>query len=138
MPQVQASITRFEERLWSIIRNFMTVSQERQWLLTDAVRIIETQERVDQHIRSAMEGACVVLLHSVHSEYTRYLLTVGLAPVVKPRHYRQKAEHHLGLHLDEKFAPLQQRCSILAAAGENTKERVMAILDEVRPYSLQH
>lgn len=60
---------------------------------------------------------------------------VGLAPVVKPRHYRQTAEHHLGLHLDEKFAPLQQRCSILAAAGENTKERVMAILDEVRGLS---
>lgn len=59
------------------------------------------------------------------------MYAVGLAPVVKPRHYRQTAEHHLGLHLDEKFAPLQQRCSILAAAGENTKERVMAILDEV-------
>ncbi len=52
-------------------------------------------------------------------------------PVVRPRHYRRTAEHHFGLKLDEKFAPLQQRCSILAAAGENTKERVMAILDEV-------
>lgn len=62
--QVQASITRFEERLWSIIRNFMTISQERQWLLTDAVRIIETQERVDQHIRSAAEGTwCGVCKH---------------------------------------------------------------------------
>ncbi len=62
--QVQASIARFEERLWYIIRNFMTVSQEQQWLLTDAVRIIETQEKVDQHIQAAIQGrwvfVCVV------------------------------------------------------------------------------
>ena len=43
---------KFEERLWSVVRNFLSISRENPALLVTAVQIIELQELVDAQLRS--------------------------------------------------------------------------------------
>lgn len=38
-PQVKVTMGKFEERLWSIIRNFVAVSQEEPGLLVTALQV---------------------------------------------------------------------------------------------------
>ena len=47
---------RFEERLWSIIRNFVELGRSNPALLVSAVRVVEMQETVDSQISAS--GQC--------------------------------------------------------------------------------
>lgn len=47
---------RFEERLWSIIRNFIELGRANPALLVSAVRVVEMQETVDKQISDS--GQC--------------------------------------------------------------------------------
>ena len=47
---------KFEERLWSIIRNFIVLGRANPALLVSAVRVVEMQETVDKQI--AASGKC--------------------------------------------------------------------------------
>ena len=50
---------KFEERLWSIIRNFIVLGRSNPALLVSAVRVVEMQETVDKQI--AASGKCAPL-----------------------------------------------------------------------------
>lgn len=49
-------MTKFEERLWSLIRNFVELGHNNAALLVAAVRIVEIQELVDQQLESSGKG----------------------------------------------------------------------------------
>ena len=51
-------MTKFEERLWSLIRNFVELGHNNPALLVTAVRIVETQELVDKQLESSGRGNC--------------------------------------------------------------------------------
>ncbi len=54
--QVKETMGKFEERLWSIIRNFIVLGRANPALLVSAVRVVEMQETVDKQI--AASGKC--------------------------------------------------------------------------------
>lgn len=43
-------MVKFEERLWGIIRNFVTLGRDNPAMLVNAVRIVELQEMVDAQL----------------------------------------------------------------------------------------
>jgi hypothetical protein len=49
-------MTRFEERLWSLIRNFVELGHNNPAMLVAAVRIVEIQEMVDKQLESSGRG----------------------------------------------------------------------------------
>ena len=49
-------MNKFEERLWSIIRNFVELGRANPALLVSAVRVVEMQENVDKQITAS--GQC--------------------------------------------------------------------------------
>lgn len=104
--QVRLTAGKFEERLWSIIRNFLAVSQEDPGLLVTAVQVVELQEMVDAQLVAAGQGA---------------------SPLRKA--WRRRCLSQIAMCIQDSFAPLLQRCSQLIAAGENTDQRVTEILD---------
>ena len=55
-PQVKETMNKFEERLWSIIRNFIELGRVNPALLVSAVRVVEMQENVDKQITAS--GQC--------------------------------------------------------------------------------
>eukprot|EP00887_Chlorella_sp_A99_P000004 scaffold16.g4.t1 len=97
---VKQTMGKFEERLWSIIRNFLAVSREDPGLL-----VVELQEMVDVELLAAGQPA---------------------SPLRKA--WRRRALQQIENAVQERFAPLLQRCSQLIAAGENTDQRVTEIL----------
>ncbi|KAI3425101.1 hypothetical protein D9Q98_008479 [Chlorella vulgaris] len=104
--KVRLTAGKFEERLWSIIRNFLAVSQEDPGLLVTAVQVVELQEMVDAQLVAAGQGA---------------------SPLRKA--WRRRCLSQIAMCIQDSFAPLLQRCSQLIAAGENTDQRVTEILD---------
>lgn len=46
-------MVKFEERLWSIIRNFVSLGREMPAMLVNAVRIVELQELVDAKLEAS-------------------------------------------------------------------------------------
>lgn len=55
--QVKDTMTKFEERLWSLIRNFVELGHNNPAMLVAAVRIVEIQEMVDKQLESSGRGA---------------------------------------------------------------------------------
>ena len=53
-------MVKFEERLWSIIRNFVTLGRDNPAALVNAVRIVELQEMVDAKLEASTNSE---LLH---------------------------------------------------------------------------
>jgi len=51
--QVKETMVKFEERLWSIIRNFVTLGRDMPAMLVNAVRIVELQEMVDAKLEAS-------------------------------------------------------------------------------------
>ena len=51
--QVRETMGKFEERLWSIIRNFIAYGRQNPAMLVNAVRIVEIQETVDKQLESS-------------------------------------------------------------------------------------
>lgn len=49
-------MTKFEERLWSLIRNFVELGHNNPAMLVAAVRIVEIQEMVDKQLESPGKG----------------------------------------------------------------------------------
>lgn len=49
-------MTKFEERLWSLIRNFIELGHNNPAMLVAAVRIVEIQELVDKQLESSGRG----------------------------------------------------------------------------------
>lgn len=49
-------MTKFEERLWSLIRNFVELGHNNPAMLVAAVRIVEIQEMVDKQLESSGTG----------------------------------------------------------------------------------
>ena len=47
-------MVKFEERLWSIIRNFVVLGRENQAMLVNAIKIVELQENVDAKLESSV------------------------------------------------------------------------------------
>ena len=50
-------MTRFEERLWSLIRNFVELGHNNPAMLVAAVRIVEIQEMVDKQLELSGRGS---------------------------------------------------------------------------------
>ena len=46
-------MVKFEEKLWGIIRNFVTLGREMPAMLVNAVRIVEVQELVDAKLEAS-------------------------------------------------------------------------------------
>ncbi|KAK9812960.1 hypothetical protein WJX72_006516 [[Myrmecia] bisecta] len=113
--KVKDTMGKFEERLWSIIRNFITLGRENPAMLVNAVRIVELQELVDKQLEAS-----------------------GQAGKLHPRKaYRKRAEQQIGMCIQDTFAPLLQRCSQLMAAGEDTDKRTSEILGEAHEFVIQ-
>ena len=49
-------MTKFEERLWSLIRRFVELGHNNPAMLVAAVRIVEIQEMVDKQLESSGKG----------------------------------------------------------------------------------
>ena len=63
--QVKDTMSKFEERLWSLIRNFVELGHNNPVLLVTAVRIVEIQELVDKQLESSGRGmstACLCII----------------------------------------------------------------------------
>lgn len=54
-------MTKFEERLWSLIRNFVELGHNNPAMLVAAVRIVEIQEMVDKQLESSGQGKYTLL-----------------------------------------------------------------------------
>ena len=60
--QVKDTMGKFEERLWSLVRNFVQLGHSNPAMLVNAVRIVELQEMVDKQLEASGRGgseACV-------------------------------------------------------------------------------
>lgn len=57
-------MARFEERLWSLIRNFVELGHNNPAMLVAAVRIVEIQEMVDKQLESSGRGTVQAWLSS--------------------------------------------------------------------------
>lgn len=57
--QVKQTQGKFEERLWSIVRNFLEVSRSDPDLLVAALQAVELQEMVDAQLLAAGQGGCL-------------------------------------------------------------------------------
>ena len=55
--QVQDTLGKFEERLWSIVRNFIVLGRDNPAMLVNAVRIVELQEIVDRQLEASGHSA---------------------------------------------------------------------------------
>lgn len=51
--QVRETLNKFEERVWSIIRNCVRLGQENPALLVTAARIVKLQETVDLQLEAS-------------------------------------------------------------------------------------
>ncbi|KAK9827315.1 hypothetical protein WJX81_003676 [Elliptochloris bilobata] len=111
--KVRETLGKFEERLWSLIRNFIVLGRDNPGMLVNAVRIIELQELVDKQLEASGHGA------------------------VKPKRYRKRCEQQIGMCIQDTFAPLLRNCAQLAAAGENTDKRTNEILDKAHEFVVQ-
>ena len=56
-------MTKFEERLWSLIRNFVELGHNNPAMLVAAVRIVEIQEMDDKQLESSSGGSFAELSH---------------------------------------------------------------------------
>ena len=56
-------MVKFEERLWSIIHNFVTLGREMPAMLVNAVRIVELQELVDAKLEASVHREAHCLYH---------------------------------------------------------------------------
>ncbi len=64
-------MTRFEERLWSLIRNFVELGHNNPAMLVAAVRIVEIQEMVDKQLESSGRGSnCCFCMQQPQSALT--------------------------------------------------------------------
>ena len=80
-------MTKFEERLWSLIRNFVELGHNNPAMLVAAVRIVEIQEMVDKQLESSGQGKCA-LPHLLHACMSLQILI----------HVAQPEKSKLGLH----------------------------------------
>jgi hypothetical protein len=141
---------KFEERLWSIIRNFLELSQSAPQLLVMAVQIVELQELVDAQLVAAGESECGDVLGEglggwdeaaivnagnqfpssgpfpkTDSALTHY---AGSSPLRKL--WRRRCLQQISNCIQDRFAPLLQKCSQLIAAGQNTDKHLSDVLTE--------
>ena len=77
--QVKDTMGKFEERLWSLIRNFVQLGHSNPAMLVNAVRIVELQEMVDKQLEASGRGgseACAgcAVLWVCRSQHHRALL----------------------------------------------------------------
>jgi exocyst complex component 3 len=91
--RVDIAMARFEERLWSTVRNFHSVAKKTPALLVAAAQVIEAQEAAD-----------VELLAAGHDT----------SPLLKG--WRHRCSQQISMSCQDRFAPLLQRCSRLAAS----------------------
>lgn len=112
--KVKQAQGKFEERLWSIVRNFLGVSRSDPDLLVTALQVVELQEMVDAQLLAAGQGASALR-----------------------KGWRRRCLHQISNCVQDIFAPLLQQCSQLIAAGENTDQRVSEILAHADSFVLQ-
>ena len=53
---VSSVLARFEERLWSAVRSFLTLSRDDPAQLVDALQVIELQNAIDAQLVAAGQG----------------------------------------------------------------------------------
>ncbi|KAL3132011.1 hypothetical protein ABBQ32_008631 [Trebouxia sp. C0010 RCD-2024] len=106
-------MTKFEERLWSLIRNFVELGHNNPAMLVAAVRVVEIQEMVDKQLESSGRAA------------------------VPMKRYRKRMQQQIGMCIQDITAPLLQRCSQLVAAGQDTDKRTNEILDDAHDFVAQ-
>lgn len=84
---------KFEERLWSIIRNFVTLGREMPAMLVNAVRIVELQELVDAKLEASAHRMCLtalivnILIFTCHYSWSFYLFS----RLPSPKHCKEKS-----------------------------------------------
>lgn len=111
--KVKDTMGKFEERLWSLIRNFVQLGHSNPAMLVNAVRIVELQEMVDKQLEASGRAAVPV------------------------KRYKRRMEQQIGNCVQDTTAPLLQKCSQLAAAGENTDKKTNEILEEAHNFVMQ-
>eukprot|EP00877_Chromochloris_zofingiensis_P004011 jgi/Chrzof1/13610/Cz08g04030.t1 len=84
--QVSETMTTFERRLWSHIRNYHDLAVNDPKLLVDCVRIIEIQEKMDAHYIATKAG------------------------YIRPRHYKERALLEMEAAVGKRFQPLLALC----------------------------
>ena len=158
--KVRDTMAKFEKRLWAIVRNFVELGRSQPAQLVNVVRIIELQEMVDRQLEANPSSAAPfadwppLLLcfgmqatwcwnsHSEHEQYVSMTLRMGTvsevtAGTVQPKRWKRRCTAHIGMSLNDSFAPLQQMCSQLAAAGEDTDKRSDEILTLAQDFAHQ-
>lgn len=79
----------------------------------------------------------------IRSDSGRHEAAVGqssmlrAAAAVPMKRYRKRMQQQIGMCIQDTTAPLLQRCSQLAAAGEDTDKRTNEILDDAHNFVLQ-
>ena len=135
---MRETMGKFEERLWSLIRNFIVLGRDNPGMLVNAVRIVELQELVDKQLEASGHGAPGCTVQSACDRQAPGPLTLALcAGAVKPKRYRKRCEQQIGMCIQDTFAPLLRNCAQLAAAGENTDKRTNEILDKAHDFVVQ-
>ena len=69
-------MTKFEERLWSRIRNFVELGHNKPAMLVAAVRIVEIQELVDKQLEHSGKGTTV--WHQIRCDLNQRRLAAAL------------------------------------------------------------
>ncbi len=80
VPQVRETMGKFEERLWSLIRNFIVLGRDNPGVLVNAVRIIELQELVDKQLEASGHGVRPGRLCSAGGRSSHSACPSGLLP----------------------------------------------------------
>jgi hypothetical protein len=78
--QVRETMGKFEERLWSLIRNFIVLGRDNPGVLVNAVRIIELQELVDKQLEASGHGVHPGRLGSAGRRRSHSACPSGLLP----------------------------------------------------------
>jgi hypothetical protein len=63
--QVKATMSRFEERVFGLLRGFMALGAGDPALLVAVIRIVEMQEHVDRQILASAHGAALTWVLNV-------------------------------------------------------------------------
>ncbi|GBF89218.1 exocyst complex component Sec6 [Raphidocelis subcapitata] len=86
LDRVEEAMEAFEARLWAHARNYRELARSNPRLLVDVARVVEIQERLDEHCRRTKAG------------------------YVKPRHYRERLMVELAAAIRERAAPVIELC----------------------------
>ena len=133
--QVKATMQRFEERIFGLLRNFVGIGCQDPALLTAIMRIVEMQEHVDRQIQASSQGLCSSAY--THGQDMMYPATLNrelldlLRPGLQPKGYLRRCALQISQCVSDLFEPLLRQTSLLQAAGASTSRETRELLSQV-------